>query len=252
MSRRIVIKNPVRTVDPYDALAAYYDAFTDDVPYKAWFDWAEAAFSRAGIRPELVLDFCCGTGTLTKLFADAGYDMIATDGSAAMLSRAQSKCRALFLCQKADALDLYGTIDAAVCSLDALNYLTEDAVLDEALSLVSLFMNPGGIFLADALTPAQLPLIADAGYVRECPEATCVHSETCNGDRITHIVDMFLRARDGRYDRVTERHHERVYAPDDMTARLLKAGFSRVECVAPYSFDAPPADAPRVFYIATK
>ena len=79
---------PVRYTAAYDALAAYYDAFTDDVPYRAWADWAEAAFARAGIRPEIVLDLCCGTGTLTAMLAARGYDMIGADASEAMLSRA--------------------------------------------------------------------------------------------------------------------------------------------------------------------
>lgn len=250
--KRIILKNVRPSVTPYSALAAYYDAFTDDVPYREWFSWAQAAFERAEISPKLVLDFCCGTGTLTKLFSEAGYDMIATDGSSAMLSHASSKCSALFLCQKADRLDLYGTIDAAVCSLDALNYLTDDAELNEALRRVSLFMNPGGVFLADFLTPAQLNLVAGESYVRECPEATCVHSESVKGEYIRHTVDLFIRARDGRYDRTTERHSERVYAISDMKMRLEAAGFSRVEFFAPCTFNAPAEDFPRVCFIAYK
>ncbi|MEA4824336.1 MAG: methyltransferase domain-containing protein [Clostridiaceae bacterium] len=255
--KKIVIKNTpaktVKTVAPYDALAAYYDAFTDDVPYRKWADWMEAAFRRAGIAPTIVLDLCCGTGTLTGMLAKRGYDMIGADASTAMLSRAyQNAPGVLFLQQRAESLDLYGTVDACVCSLDAINYLTDEAVLREAFRRVALFMNPGGVFLFDALTPAQLALVADSGYIREGLDATCVHSETCEGDFIRHRVDLFIRAADGRYDRVTETHRERVYAPDELRASLTDAGFSRVEVFAPATFEPLAPDAPRAAYIAYK
>ena len=253
--KKIVIKNPrpVKTAAPYEALAAYYDAFTDDVPYLAWADWAEAAFRRAGLSPSIVLDLCCGTGTLTGILSRRGYDMIGADASEAMLSRAYANAPGvLLLRQRAEALDLYGTVDACVCSLDAVNYLTDPSALREALRRVALFMNPGGVFLFDALTPAQLPLVADASYIRECDEAVCVHSESCEGDLIRHRVDLFLRAADGRYDRVAETHRERVYAPDALCAMLRDAGFSRAEVFSPGSFEPLPPDAPRAAYIAYK
>ncbi len=252
--KKIVLKNtPPKTAEPYDALAAYYDAFTDDVPYRKWANWAEAAFRRAGIAPTIVLDLCCGTGTLTALLAARGYDMIGADASAAMLSHAyQNAPGVLFLQQRAESLDLYGTVDACVCSLDAVNYLTDGAALREAFRRVALFMNPGGVFLFDALTPSELALVADTGYLRECRDATCFHSETCEGDIIRHRVDLFIRAADGRYDRVTETHRERVYAPDELRAALTDAGFSRVEVFAPATFEPLSPDAPRAAYIAYK
>ena len=242
---------PVRGAAPYDALAAYYDAFTDDVPYRAWADWAERAFERAGIRPEIVLDLCCGTGTLTALLAERGYDMIGADASEAMLSRAWQKApEVLWLHQRAEALDLYGTVDACVCSLDAVNYLTREAVLREAFRRAALFTVPGGIFLFDALTPAQQPIVADASFIRDCGDAVCIQTETCRGELIEHRVDLFERARDGRYDRVTELHRERVWEPGFLCGILREAGFARAEVFAPGSFDPLPEGAPRAAYIA--
>lgn len=67
-------------------------------------------------------------GTLTGLLARRGYEMIAADASSDMLMEAREKSAALpvpplFLCQSAAELDLYGTVDAAVCSLDGLDYI---------------------------------------------------------------------------------------------------------------------------------
>ena len=112
----------------YTALAQVYDALTDDVPYAQWVAFAQGAFEQYGRQPHLVLDLACGTGSLTKLLGQAGYEMIAADLSPEMLAVAREKCSELpcppvFLCQDMRELDLYGTIDAAVCGLDSLNYL---------------------------------------------------------------------------------------------------------------------------------
>ena len=67
-------------------LAAGYDALTGDVPYGQFADWYETAFARKGGAVQTVLDLGCGTGTLSLLLAQRGYEMICTDASAEMLS----------------------------------------------------------------------------------------------------------------------------------------------------------------------
>ena len=114
----------------YQALARFYDQLTDDVGYERRADYLERLFKDCPIGVHTVLDLACGTGTLTCLLADRGYEMIGVDGSEEMLSQAQQKAwavegeRPLFLHQSMPELDLYGTVDAAVCMLDSINYLT--------------------------------------------------------------------------------------------------------------------------------
>ena len=110
----------------YGSLAGYYDKLTGDVPYSKFIEFYEAEFARDGGEFRLLLDLCCGTGTLTCELARRGYEMIAADASVDMLMQAREKsaelpCPPLFLCQDAAELDLYGTVDAAVCSLDGMN-----------------------------------------------------------------------------------------------------------------------------------
>ena len=98
----------------YNALARWYDSLTGDVPYCAFADYYEGIFAADGGGFDLLLDLCCGTGTLTWEMARRGYEMIAADRSAEMLTEAQSKSTEtdvppLFLCQAAEKLDLYGT-----------------------------------------------------------------------------------------------------------------------------------------------
>ena len=105
----------------YGPLAAWYDQLTGDVPYEEFADYYEAEFARDGGQFRLLLDFCCGTGTLTCMLSQRGYEMIGVDASVDMLMQAREKAAEqgqsiLFLCQDASELDLYGTVDAAVFS----------------------------------------------------------------------------------------------------------------------------------------
>ncbi len=49
----------------------------------------------------------------------------------------------MLLCQRAEKLDLYDTVDAAVCSLDGVNYVRPET-LPEVFRRLHLFLSPGG------------------------------------------------------------------------------------------------------------
>ena len=75
-------------MNSYQTLSAYYDRFTDDVGYARWADFFERLFAREGMQPKLVLDLACGTGSLTGILAQRGYEMIGVDASPDMLMQA--------------------------------------------------------------------------------------------------------------------------------------------------------------------
>ena len=101
----------------YAALAEYYDELTGDVPYNDFADYYERLFREYSVEVGLVLDLCCGTGSLTCEMAARGYELIAADASADMLMRARDKAYSsalakmpLFINQSAQELDLYGRL----------------------------------------------------------------------------------------------------------------------------------------------
>ena len=72
----------------YEGLAASYDALTTDVGYEKRADFLEKLFRRSRIPVHTVLDLACGTGTMTWLLTDRGYELIGVDGSEEMLAAA--------------------------------------------------------------------------------------------------------------------------------------------------------------------
>ena len=146
----------------YEFLAGCYDEFTADVPYRRWADYLEKHFARSALPIHTVLDLACGTGSLTCELAGRGYEMIGADLSEEMLAQAAEKARdvegipPIFLHQAMEKLDLYGTIDACVCCLDSVNYVTQPKKLARAFQRVHTFLMPGGLFLFDINTPDKL------------------------------------------------------------------------------------------------
>lgn len=128
----------------YEVFADFYDALTDNVDYAVLSKTICSLLARYGLNRGLLLDLGCGTGTLSVLLSKAGYEVVGADISPDMLAVAQEKAFAagqdiLFLCQDMTRLDLYGTLDAAVCTLDALNHLPSRAAVEETLRRVSLW-----------------------------------------------------------------------------------------------------------------
>lgn len=221
-------------MDSYRFLAAYYDRFTDDVGYPLWADYCERRFQEAGIEPQIVLDLACGTGSLCAELARRGYETIGVDASADMLMQAAENAagispRPLFLQQRMERLDLYGTVGACLCCLDSVNYVTRPQALREAFRRVALFLEPGGLFLFDANTEEKFARMDGETYVREDEDVFCVWQVETSGRRCTYAFDLFERTEDGLWSRAQEIHEERFYPADELTEMLAEAGFVEIE-----------------------
>ena len=200
------------------------------MPYGSFADFYEAEFARCGGEFRLLLDFCCGTGTLTAEMARRGYEMIGTDASVDMLMQAQEKCASLpcpplFLNQRAEEMDLYGTVDAALCSLDGMNYLPPQA-LPELFRRLHLFVRPGGLVIYDVKEPKWFRSLDGQIFLDEKEDVFCLwradyrEEERC----ISYGMDLFER-RGRLWKRSGEEHLEYAHEPADLQRLMEQAGF---------------------------
>ena len=106
----------------YSILAKYYDKFSqNDCDYVGWSQYlCNVAKSCNATR---IVDVACGTGKMTKLLLEKGFDVLGVDSSLEMLQQAREKCRATFVCQDMKKLSLPKPADMAVVVNDGLNYL---------------------------------------------------------------------------------------------------------------------------------
>lgn len=219
----------------YGYLAQDYDAFTQDIPYDALADWYQAALTQKGRAVSTLLDMGCGTGTLTLIMAERGYEMIGTDISAEMLSRFQQKLwdlpdeitRPLLLCQNSEELDLYGTVDGAYCSLDGMNYLPPDS-LPEVFRRLHLFIAPGGILAFDFFSQERMIGLDGQCFVDERDGVLCLWRAAWEKGVLRYGMDIFSETEEGLWEREQEEHTEYYHAPEKLKTLLTEAGFGDI------------------------
>ena len=245
----------------YEYLADCYDRFTMDVDYPHWADYLEKHFAKSKLPIRTVLDLACGTGSLTCLLAERGYDMSGVDLSPEMLAVAMEKGRELaveaplFLCQSMDKLDLYGTIDACVCCLDSVNYVTSPKKLQKAFERVHLFLMPGGLFLFDINTPEKLLGLDGQVFLDETEDTYCVwRAEYSKRRRVcSYFMDLFrLDEETGLWERGEELHEEYAYTPEELVQYLTEAGFRDIRQYGNLKMRAPKQGEDRIFFVARK
>ena len=240
-------------MNAYGPLAFWYDRLTLDIPYEAFVDFYEKEFSADGGEFKILLDLCCGTGTLTWLLAERGYEMIAADASPDMLMQAASKAAEvsvppLFLCQDASALDLYGTVDAAVCSLDGMNYIPESE-LPEVFHRMHLFVRPGGLLIFDIKTPEWFRSVDGSVSVDETEDMLCLWRAEFDTEEnaICYGMDIFSKS-GSLWRRDSEEHIEYAHSPERLAELLEIAGFENVRLCC----DCPQSDGGRLFITAKR
>ena len=144
-------------MEAYGEFARVYDIFMDNVDYDAWASYLTKSLKEYGVCDGLVLELGCGTGTMTELLAESGYDMIGVDNAEEMLAEAMEKREEsghdiLYLLQDMEEFELYGTVRAVISVCDSLNYITEEEDLLHVFSLVNNYLDPKGTFIFDMNT----------------------------------------------------------------------------------------------------
>ncbi len=243
----------------YNDFAKVYDSL-QDIDYNSFVKYYQKIFEKFNIKPSLVLDLACGTGNVTIPMAERGYDMIGVDLSEEMLGIAAEKARdknlnILFLNQDMTEFELYGTVDAAVCALDGVNYLIHDGELEKMLALIKNYLNPGGIFIFDINSEQKLSnTLGNNTFVYDEDDTYCVWSNSYDEeDKICEFtLDFFKREDGGLYRRFEEYQEERAYSIDEIRRAAEDARLSVIGCFDDRTFKEANDTSERIFFILKK
>ena len=240
----------------YNEFAYFYDEFNGEADYEALYAQVKARLDAHGISSGILADLGCGTGELTLMLAQAGYDMIGIDQSEEMLCVVRDKAEQLglsggllLLQQDLCALDLYGTIRGAVSTFDTLNHIPD---LDKAIANAAFFMEKGGVFLFDMNTPYKhQAVLGENVFTFEEEDARCVWRNHYDPDarRVTITVDI-------DYQETGEHFHEEffeyTYTLEEIKAALEKNGFTLESVRDGESFGPLTEESERYFFCAVK
>ncbi len=272
-------------MEAYTDFASVYDVFMDDTPYKEWADFLAELIDKYGIskpcvsnireadteadeqaeqqvldsEKNLVLDLGCGTGTLTELLCEKGYDMIGVDMSQEMLSIAMEKKERsgkeiLYLCQDMRDLDLYSTVGTVLSVCDSINYLLEDDEVADTFELVNNYLYPGGVFIFDFNTVYKYEqVIGDTTIAENREECSFIWENYYHEEEHINEYDVTIFAREGEegmFRRFAETHFQRGYTLEEMRQFVEAAGMEIITALDAESHEEPTQISERIYIVA--
>jgi len=258
-------------MNAYEDFANVYDELMDATPYEEWCELIAQLIAHYGVsRPErdaeglldsernLVVDLGCGTGTLTELLYQKGYDMIGVDNSSSMLNvamekREQSGSEILYLLQDMRQLELYSTVGTIVSVCDSVNYILEEDELLAVFSGVNNYLYPGGIFIFDFNTDYKYrEIIGDTTIAENREDCSFIWENYYNEDEAINEYDLtvFVQEEGDLFRRFSETHYQRGYTVEQMTALVEQAGMTIVEIMDADTHTSPTAESERIYIVA--
>ncbi|MCR5742365.1 MAG: class I SAM-dependent methyltransferase [Lachnospiraceae bacterium] len=245
----------------YEAFAYLYDVFMDNIPYEEWCEYLRSILVEEGVKEGLLCELGCGTGNMTELLMEAGYDMIGIDNSEDMLDVAREKLYELefegeppilYLNQDMRSFELYGTVRAIVSVCDSLNYLTDSKDVLKVLKLAANYLDPGGVFIFDMKTDYfYRTRMGDNTFTDVREDCAMIwENEYDEANRInSYNLTLFDRDEDGRYVRSEEFHTQRAYSIEEMRALIEEAGLEFVASYNAFTREAATETSERVYYV---
>ncbi len=264
-------------MESYTDFAEVYDTLMDNTPYEAWckrlvgiiekygiskplaFDrGAEAAeTSKEGVSAKtsamskeeealasernLVLDLGCGTGTLTELMAEAGFDMLGIDMSYDMLQIAMDKREEsghdiMYLCQDMRGLELYCTVGTVICVCDSINYVLEDEEVIETFRRINNYLFPKGLFIFDFNTEYKYAeVIGDTTIAENREDCSFIWENYYDKESHINEYDLTVFVSEDEemefFRRFQETHFQRGYNLQEMLHFVKKAGLEFVAAI---------------------
>lgn len=248
-------------MEAYTGFAEVYDLFMDNVPYEQWVEYITGLLREYGIEDGLVLDLGCGTGTMTELLAEAGYDMIGIDQSEEMLEEALEKKEAsghdiLYLCQDMREFELYGTVRAIVCVCDSMNYILEEEEILDILSAAAYnYLDYDGLFIFDLNTEYKYREILGEQTIAENREEGSFIWENYydEAQRINEYqLTLFVKEKEDLYRKFEETHYQRAYSLDTVRNLVERSGLRLLHMYDAFTREPAREDSERIYVICQR
>lgn len=242
----------------YESFARVYDLFMDNIPYEEWCEYLHGLLKCYGVEEGLVLELGCGTGSMTELLAQKGYDMIGVDNSMEMLEiamekRDESGNDILYLLQDMREFELYGTVGAVVSVCDSMNYITEEEDLLEVFRLVNNYLDPNGVFIFDLNTMFKYEELLGDNVIAENREESSFIWENWY-DEETQIneydLTLFIENEDGLYEKYEETHYQKAYEINRVCELIEEAGMKVEAVYDAFTTAEPHEESERVYIVA--
>lgn len=261
--------------DSYESFAQVYDELMDNVPYEQWAEQILGILREYDITDGILCDLGCGTGSMTMLLRDAGYDMIGIDCSEDMLGIAREKQylfmdeyededaeledglsqmnSIMYLLQDMREFELYGTVRACISICDSVNYILEEEELLQTFRLVNNYLDPKGLFLFDFNTVHKYrDVIGDSVIAENREDCSFIWENNYDAEKEINEYDLtiFVQEEDDLFTRFHEMHYQRGYTLETMKRLIEESGLVFVRAFDSDTLKEADDESQRIFVIA--
>lgn len=214
----------------YTSLAEWFEYLNADCDYEKWSQYLYNRLTAAGITGGKSLDIGCGSGAFTRALAAYGFDMTGYDLSAEMLSKAErlgTGPRVRYILSDARKVRVMGgRADFAICVNDCLNYIPQKDV-PAFFARVNGCLRKGGCFIFDVSSPQKLrETIGNNAFCEDREELAYLWFNTLFPDRVEMDFTLFVKGKDGRFDRADEHHTQYIHEKAALLSAAEGAGFA--------------------------
>ena len=243
----------------YSAFARYYDELTANIDYVKRGEYFHSLIKKFGKTDgKILLDLACGTGSISEVMAELGYDVIGVDNSDEMLGIAIEKkfdkgLNIQYLCQDMRKIDMFGTVDVTVCALDSINHLSSLNDVRKVFEGVAFFSEIGGLFIFDVNTLYKhRRILADNTFTYETNNVYCIWENTLDAgtDEVRMHLEFFEREENGMYSRSSDDFSEKAYSEEELEKLLEECGFKLLAKYGDDTYEAPADTTQRIVYTA--
>lgn len=248
-------------MEAYTGFALVYDAYMDNIPYEEWSVYLIGLLKEYGVAGEAsVADLGCGTGTVTLLLDEAGYDCIGIDCSAEMLSAAAQKMyergrQIIFSMQDMRDFALPYEADAMVSICDSMNYITTVGDLKSVFDCVYQGLAKGGVFIFDLKTVSFFrDVLADNTYAENREDSAFIWENAYDADTGNNWYDLavFIKNEDGSFARYEESHCQHGFDEEEVRKAAGEAHLKVEAVYDAFTHEPPKAQSERLYFVLKK
>lgn len=249
----------------YSGFAQIYDEYMHPEDHQRWFNGVQELIKKYSRPTKKVLELACGSGSMSILFAKAGYDLIGLDLSEEMLMIAKDKAlrdrvKIGFFQQDMTEYELNQKFDTVLCICDGMNYVLEDEALERLFSRVHQSLKDEGTFIFDISTYYKLKYILGDSTIAEAQEKSAFiwenfYDETL--DILSFELSVFTKE-NGLYRRNDEVHEQRAFKVEEIKElsnryfELLTVQTDDFEPVSIENYNEEEIENERLFFVLKK
>ncbi len=234
-------------LNDFSVMAPYYERLMSGVSA----EWAAKVVREVGrFAPNpRGADAGCGTGSVTRALASAGFSVVGFDPSAGMLNEAAALGGAEYVLGGLKEVGRLRNLGFVTAVNDVINYIRPQNLVKN-FAAVYAALDKKGVFLFDVSSEYKLrSVLGENLFGEDGEDFSYMWFNTQKKDGVLMELVYFLKEGD-KYRREEESFFEYAHKAEDVAAALKTAGFSRVSVSGRKKRPAP--DDERLYFRAFK